>query len=106
MPNGVQNTGSFAAGLGDVSALKQAMARKGMDVSVLEGISGAAPTGPTSVAPRLPQTTPNVGVPQQAVQPPKEPESDVRIALKALGSFITSEGKVKEIVAKGRMGGF
>lgn len=101
------NKGSFGAGvLGDTSALRAAMDAKGIDSSVLEQVSNAAPTGGTNISPPLPQGDPNVGVPQQAVQPPKEPDSDVKIALKALGAFVTSEGKVKEIVAKGQTGGF
>ena len=57
MPNGA-NTGQFGISLGGVQAVKQAMQRRGMDVSILDQVSPAAPGPPSPVAPAVPQAQP------------------------------------------------
>jgi hypothetical protein len=103
MPNGVPNTGSFAGNLGDVSALKQAMARRGMDASILDQVSASAPTGATAVAPALPEGA-GIGIPQQqapsqvpSTQTPDAPpfrSSEMSLALKALDSVVKTENSI------------
>jgi hypothetical protein len=95
-----QNTGSFGVGLGDISALKQAMSRRGIDASILDSVSASAPTGATNVAPALPE---GVGIaPEQqaatqvpATQPQQEFRSaEMSLALKAMNSVISTENSI------------
>ena len=111
-PQNMQNTGSFAAQLGDVSALKQAMERRGIDTSVLDQVSAAAPTGPTPTAPPVPETSPQIGTmapapsPRAGVgEPQKVPfrSGEAEIALRAMQGVIKTESKIAEaIVGLGR----
>ena len=89
-----QNMGSFASAIGGSGALKEAMARRGM--STLQQQSPASMGG----APPVPQGLP---APQaQGVsttpQAPKEPETDLRIALTALTKFVGNESNLKKSV--------
>jgi len=91
------NTGSFGAPLGDVSALKAAMQRRGIDASILDQISGGTPMGPSPVPPS-PEPTNTGGQPPQAgvtEATPSQPDSDVTIAMKALATVVTNDSKTK-----------
>lgn len=87
-------TGSFASMLGGSDALKQAMARRGIDVSALQQMSPASAGGQVVVPESVPTTNPDVGGLPQA----KESDSELKIALKALGGFVQSEGKLRRDV--------
>ena len=111
MANG-QNTGSFGSPIGDVSALKQAMERRGMDSSILDQVSSAAPGPQTPVAPNIPDTNPQVGaVAQEPTPPPQQQEpqappprsGEMEIALNALKDVVKTESDIAE--AKVKLGG-
>jgi len=64
------NQPSFGTGanlLGDTSALRQVMSQSGMDTSVLDQVSGNAPTARPNMAPT--QALPTGGAPQPQVTP-------------------------------------
>lgn len=89
-------TGSFASALGGSGALKEAMSRRGIDASALQSMSPASAGGPSVVPTAVPTTNPDVGsIPSSAVTPPKEDDSELKIALKAMSGFIGSEGKLR-----------
>ena len=100
------NTGQFGIGLGGIQALKSAMQQRGMDASILDQVSPAAPSGPSQVAPPVPQTNPQVGAmpsatPQAGPTPtgPTAPPSrtgEMDIALKALAGTVRTENKIAE----------
>ena len=106
-----QNTGSFGAAISnspqDLSALKQAMQTRGMDVSALDQVSGGSVAGTPPIAtPQDITGTSDIagaqaalptGVPQTP-QAPQEPDSDMQIALKALVGVTKSESKLKQSV--------
>jgi len=101
-----QLTGSFGAATGGSAALKAAMSRRGIDTSVLDqmspgSVAGASPV-PTGV-----EGSPNVGqTPQVGVTAPtKEPDTDMKIALKALAGVVKNEGELKKTVIQMRSGG-
>jgi len=92
-----QQTGSFGAGLGGVQALKSAMQRRGIDSSILDQVSGAAPSGP-SPAPGIAPTN-DIGLPQtQLAQPAKVParSGEMEIAIQALAGVVKTENKIAE----------
>ena len=68
-----------------------------MDASVLQQQSPAAPGGAPPIAPSIPQPTGSTqGVaPSATLAPPKEEDSELKIALKAMSGFIGSEGKLR-----------
>lgn len=100
------NTGSFGVGLGGVQALKQAMQRRGIDASVLDQVSPAAPGEQSPVPTPVPQTNPQVGSVPQAVPtaptgpggqpPPQSRTGEMDIALKALAGTVKTENKIAE----------
>ena len=99
-----QNTGSFGAAIGGADALKASMGRRGIDASLLDQISPAAPTGPSEVAPALPADagvpSPVTGgapaVPAGGATPTRSGEME--IALKALAGTVKTENKIAEAV--------
>lgn len=93
-----QNTGSFGQGLGDTSALREALTRRGINPGVLNQQSEAA-AGPTPPGPPSEMTTANAAMPQamgapQPAQP--QPDSDVTLAVKALSGLIKSDQDLKK----------
>ena len=100
--------GGFGQGLGDISALKAAMSRRGVDTAVLDQISPAAP-GPTSpVASTLPEGTPNISGTERAVAEATTPaltkqpgipfrSAEMELSLKALRSVVDTESKIAEL---------
>ena len=109
MPNGNQNLGSFGAAIGGGDALKAAMQRRGVDTSLLDQISPAAPGGPSEVAPALPtdagipsQVTGAVaGVPAPAIEKAPFRSGEAEIALKALAQTVRIENKIAEAALVG-----
>lgn len=93
-----QNTGSFASAIGGASALKSAMERRGISASALQQMSPASAGGQNTVPMGVPTTNPQVGsMPEQNMSKPED--SELKIALKALGGFVQSEGKLRRDVA-------
>lgn len=92
----MEPTGSFGANLGGLQALKNAMARRGIDSSMLDQVSASAPSGPSDMAGGMPQTT--IGprpTPQGTVQPKVMARSgEMEIALKALAGTVDTENKI------------
>ena len=109
-PQDLGNTGSFGIGLGDISALKESFARRGMDASILDQVSSASAGGAPPIPEAPPTTNPSVGTPQEAgaalapegvsqgAPQPQEPDTDLRIALTALTKFVGDESKLKKDV--------
>jgi len=98
-----QNTGSFGAAIGGSDALKASMDRRGIDASLLDNISPAAPTGPSEVSPALPgeATASQVtgaapAAPTGGATPTRSGEME--IALKALAGTVKTENKIAEAV--------
>ena len=99
-----QNTGSFGAAIGGGDALKAAMQRRGIDASLLDQVSPAAPVGPSEVPPALPadagipsQVTGGVaGVPAPAIEKAPFRSGEAEIALKALAGTLRVENKIAE----------
>ena len=90
---------AFGSPIGGGSALLQSMQRRGMDASILDQQSPASAGGESVVPPAVPITNPSVGaMPQEAVTPPKQDESDLRIALTALTKFVGNESNLKKSV--------
>ena len=58
------NTGSFGAALGGIDALKASMQSRGIDTSVLDQVSAAAP-GEQAAPGQVPTTNPNAGFDQR-----------------------------------------
>lgn len=100
-----QNTGSFGAGLGGTSALKQAMQRRGLDASVLDQVSAAAP-GEQVMPPAVSGSGPQVGdIASQAVGQAEEPKvpfrsAEMETSLKALEGTVKTENKIAESMLK------
>ncbi len=96
------NTGSFGAGLGDVSALKAAMSRRGIDAGILDQVSAAAPGPNTPVAPPLPADAGQIApapTPEEtaaSVGPlkPTVRTGEMEIALNAMKGVIDTENKI------------
>ena len=97
-------TGQFGQAIGGADALKAAMSRRGIDTSMLDQISPAAPGPESPVAPALPEGT-QIGAPQQqlptqptggAPGPQEQPfrSSEMALALKAMNSVISTENSV------------
>ena len=105
MANGIQNTGSFGAAIGGADALKASMARRGIDSSILDQVSPAAPSGPSQVAPPPPGGSVSPGGAEQAVasQAVGLPEgtpfrsAEMELSLKALKSVVSTESKIAEL---------
>lgn len=106
-----QNTGSFAAPLGGIEALKASMSQRGMDTSVLDQMSAAAPGQQVSPG-SVPQTDPKAGFDQrvagQSAQP-KQPfrSAESEIATKALKSVIDTDNAIakQSLAMNNPMGG-
>lgn len=102
-----QNIGSFGAAIGGGSALAEAFARRGKDLSALQVQSPTSAGGAPPIPEAPPTTNPSIGTPQEAgaaLAPEgipqgapqlQEPDTELKIALKALGGFIQSEGKLR-----------
>ena len=91
--------GQFGQATGGADALRAAMQKRGMDASILDQVSATAPTGPSEVAPALPEGTGAGGQPAQAVgtlQAPEQPfrSREMEIALKALNSVVSTENSI------------
>jgi len=92
----MNQTGSFGASIGGSNSLKQAMSRRGIDASVLDQQSPASVGGQSAVPTSVPVTNPSIGTtPSAEVTPPKQDDSELKIALKAMSGFIGSEGKLR-----------
>lgn len=104
MPN--QNAGSFGAATGGSKELLAAMQRRGIDASALQQVSPGSAGGTAPVPPNVEMQAASSALPQpeQAPQQPQE-DSELKIALKALGGFVTSEGKMRRDLATGRQQG-
>ena len=94
--------GQFGQAIGGGDALRQAMSRRGIDTSMLDTISPAAPGPESPVAPALPEGAgvgaPGPQLPTQPTGAPK-PEQEFRsaemsLALKAMNSVISTENSV------------
>ena len=108
MPPDNIGEGQFGQAIGGGDALRASMERRGMDVSVLDTISPAAPGPQSPVAPNLPEGA-GVGggaLPEQAVattavggKPPPIPfrSGEMEISLKALKSVVDTESKIAEL---------
>src|SRR3990172_2250401 len=98
-----QPTGSFGAATGGRGGLKAAMSRRGIDASVLDQMSPGSVAG-TSPMPTGVEVSPNVGQAPQAgvTAPTKEPDTDMKIALKALAGVVKNEGGLKKTVVQMR----
>ena len=103
MAEGQLNPGQFGAAIGGSAAIRSAMQRRGIDASVLDQISPAAPGGPSPVAPGVPTTNPQVGAipsprPSPAAGPAAPPSrsGEMDIALKALAGTVRTENKIAE----------
>lgn len=96
------NTGSFASSIGGSNALQQAMARRGLGVGATQQMSPMG-AGDQVMPEAVPETNPQVGSMPQAT--PKEEDNELKIALKALGGFVQSEGKLRRDLAGMRQGG-
>ncbi|KKL88204.1 hypothetical protein LCGC14_1927020 [marine sediment metagenome] len=113
MANGTPQIGGgqFAQATGGGDVLRQAMERRGLSTSVLDSISPTSPTGPSPVAPALPEGA-GVGggaLPEQAVattavggKPPPIPfrSGEMEISLKALNSVISTENAIAKSALK------
>lgn len=99
--------GQFAQAIGGGDVLRAAMARRGIDTSVLDQVSPAAGGAPSPVAPALPEgvggVTPEQQVADQAVggvpaeaTPQSAPfrSSEMEISLKALNSVVSTENSI------------
>jgi len=96
------NTGSFGASIGGADALTQAMQRRGMDVSILEQTSPAAP-GQSQVAPAVQgNSTLTSPSPQTNTPTGQSPfrSGEMEIALKALSQTVSTENAVTKSVLK------
>ena len=93
------NQGSFMANAGGgQDALKAAMQRRGIDVSVLNQLGGGA-VAPQQTSPMPETSAANAAMPQTAgmtAPTAKEPDSDMQIALKALAGVVKNEGQLKQ----------
>jgi hypothetical protein len=99
-----EQTGSFASMLGGSDALKQAMQRRGIDTSALQSQSPASAGGQSVMPTGVPTTNPQVGsMPEGSMSKPEDTE--LKIALKALGGFVQSEGKLRRDVVAGQNNG-
>lgn len=108
MPNGIQNTGGFGAAIGGADALKQAMQRRGIDASLLDQVSPAAPGPQSPVAPALPADAGGMAPPAPGgvpVAPAAEKvpfrSGEAEIAIKALKSVVDTENKIAEAALAG-----
>ncbi|HEC66787.1 MAG TPA: hypothetical protein ENI23_16050 [bacterium] len=99
-----QNTGSFGAAIsnspGDLTALKQVMASRGMDTSALDQVSsGGSPSGqivaPQPVDPQAAQIALSPTEAPTTPSTPTVPDSDNTIAMKALATVVTNDSKMK-----------
>jgi hypothetical protein len=98
--------GQFGQAIGGGDALRASMQRRGIDTSILDTVSPAAPTGPSQVAPALPEGVGGI-VPEQQVatqavgtpQPQGIPfrSAEMEISLKALKSVANTESKIAEL---------
>lgn len=107
-----KNRGSFGAGvLGDTSALREALSSRGLSSSVLDQVSNVAPSGPSNVAPAIPQTDPSLALGQaqpataqqttpQGPQSPAFRSSEAEIAIKSMQGVVKSEQKIAESLAQ------
>lgn len=102
--------------LGNTDAIKEAMARRGVDMSVLQGVSSSSPN--FMQVPQAPQgpSMPPQGAPMDMSQQPAQPplqmpqapsipqmgqplpqgQSDSEIILNALSARLKSDSKIKE----------
>ncbi len=101
-------SGSFGAATGGTDALKAAMARRGMDASMLDQTSAGSAQGMSEVAPPLPEDpanlAPSMDQTLQAPQPTSQTadqmsrSAEMDIALKALAGVVKTESKIAETV--------
>ena len=100
-------TGSFGQATGGTDALKAAMARRGIDASILDQTSAGSAQGASEVAPAVPTGAPNIdsSIPQ-TLQPTAPAQTateafrsaEMDIALKALAGVVKTESKIAESV--------
>lgn len=96
------NTGSFGAATGGADALKQAMARRGVDASVLQQLTPAAPNfmdmpQPPQGGQTTPQATPQaqgMPVPGQEAAGIKPPTAESELIIKALSKRLEMLGQM------------
>jgi len=104
MPPQTIGGGQFGTALGGAGALKAAMQRRGIDTSVLDQMSPAAPGEASSVASNLPQTNPSIGqslgpeaIPLATPTTPSQQlrqefrSAEMQIALRALENTVKTE---------------
>jgi hypothetical protein len=97
----MENQGSFGAAIGGGGPLQEAMQRRGMDVGanqvMSQGSAGGAQVepAPDMAAAQAALALMQPGVPAEA---PKEPDSDMQIALKALVGVVKNESDLKKQV--------
>lgn len=112
------NTGSFGAAISngpqDLTALKEAMQRRGVDTSALDQMSGSSAGGATP----MPQPVSDLSAAQAAIPteagatagvtaPTKTEPTDPELAsaIDALGTFVKTGGQTRRDLAKGRIQG-
>jgi hypothetical protein len=98
------NTGSFGSAIGGTDALKQAMASRGVDASVLQQLTPAAPN--YMEMPQAPQGMPqgmsipqgSMGMPQETGAQPegqiKPPTPESELIIKALSKRLEQLGQL------------
>lgn len=101
----MENTGSFGAAIGGGQEIAAAMQRRGMGAGTTQQMSPAAASGGVPMPTEMEQAQaalPQTGAPQG----PQQPDSELKIALEALGGFVRSEGTMRrELVKMQGMGG-
>jgi hypothetical protein len=95
-----QNMGSFGLGMGGGS-LQAAMQRRNMGAGAYQQVSAGA--APEQVVPPTPDPTQG-SMPTTASQT-AQPDTELMTAIKALGSFITSESKARREAVQFQAGG-
>ena len=94
------NQGSFGVATGGQEALKNAMQKRGLDISVLDQVSAGAPGVQPPIPGTIPEGTPNLAPSiDQTLQAPQEAPAQTRsaemdIALKALKGTVDTENKI------------
>lgn len=93
-------------GNGGVSAINEALQRRGIDISALSQVGTNAPTSqPMPVAPQGASLPPTGAVDMSATQPPQpqmgtpplpQGQTDSEIILQALSKRLASDSKIKE----------
>lgn len=94
----MENTGSFGAAIGGGQEIAAAMQRRGMGAGTGQQMSPAAASGGVPMPTEMEQA--QAALPQTGTPTAQPPDSELKIALEALGGFVKSEGSLRRDMVK------